>query len=436
MQKRWTKAAAALATAALALTACTGGSGGPGTGNPGTGEPVDTTGELSGTVKFQTWSLKNETFAPYFEALIAKFEDENPGVTIEWLDQPGDGYQDKVLSQANSNTLPDVINLPPDIAYPLADAGVLLDLATAKPELAQVYVPGAWEAYQYPDIEGTFGLPWYLGTDLSWWNSAELTKYGADVKNLPATNEEMMALATQIGQASNGQMPLLSSMPTVDLFAASDIPIMNESGEFVFNTPEAAKIIDDFAAAFAAGALPPEVLTGDYGGNADMFKQGKVAFTTAGSGFARDLKTDAPKIHDVTVASPRIGAAPLFVQGLSVSAQSTNQTAALAFAEYVTNTENQLAFVQIAVGFMPGTVEGSANAEALTASVEDPLQQQAMEIVSESMKTAKILTPFQWTGAMKTFMDQQMALALKGELSSQDALDKIVNYANDNRIEN
>lgn len=204
MQKRRIKLAATLATASLALTACAGGGGG------GTGEPVDTSGELSGTVKFQTWSLKNENFSPYFEALIAAFEDENPGVTIEWLDQPGDGYQDKVLSQANSNTLPDVINLPNDIAYPLADAGILLDLEAAKPELAEVYVPGAWEAYQYPGIEGTYGLPWYLGTDLSWWNGAELEKYGADINNLPTTNEDMLALATEIGEASNGQMPLLS----------------------------------------------------------------------------------------------------------------------------------------------------------------------------------------------------------------------------------
>lgn len=224
-------------------------------------------------------------------------------------------------------------------------------------------------------------------------------------------------------------------MPTLDLFASSDIPIMNDEGEFVFNTPEAVAIIDDFAAAYNAGALPPEVLTGDYGGNADMFKQGKVAFTTAGSGFARDLQTDAPRIRESVIATPRIGAAPLFIQGLSISAASTNVEAALAFAEYVTNTENQLAFVQLAVGYAPGTVEGAANAEALTAAVDDPLQKTAMEIVSESIKTAKILTPFQWTGAMKTYMDQQMALALKGEIGSAEALDKIVAYANDNRIE-
>ncbi len=425
--KRSTRLLPLVAVAALALTACSSGSGGSG--------PVDTDGELSGTVQFQSWSLKNEKFAPYFEALFAAFEEENPGVTVEWLDQPGDGYQDKVLSQANSDSLPDVINLPPDIAFPLAQAGVLLDIDSADPELASVYVPGAWEAYQYGGMEGTFGLPWYLGTDLSWWNGAALTEFGADTATLPTTTEELIALAEQVGQASGGRMPVLSSMPTIDVFSSAGIDILNADGEFVFNTSEAADIVDQYKVAYEAGGIPPEALTGDYGGNADMFKQGKVAFTTATSVFAADLERDAPSIRPSVIATPRIGDAPLFVQGVSVAANSDNQAAALAFAAYLTNTENQVAFCKLALGFMPGTVEGSADTSALSEGVTDELQLEAMGIVSESMATARILTPFQWTNAMKVYMDQQMALALKGELDAQEALDKIVTYANDNRID-
>ncbi|WP_166847736.1 ABC transporter substrate-binding protein [Isoptericola sp. BMS4] len=418
--------------AAAALAGCTGTAGGAGaTGQ----EDIDTTGELSGTVSFQTWSLKNETFTPYFEDLIDRFESEHPDVTVEWLDQPGDGYQDKILSQANSGTLPDVLNLPPDIAYPLVTAGKLIDLDAADPTLAETYVPGAWEAYTYPGVEGVFGLPWYLGTDLGWWNGSALEKYGFSTDDLPTTDEDFLALAVEMGKASDGRMPLLSAMPTIDQFASNDIEILDDQGEFVFNTPEAAAIVDDYAEAYAAGALPPEALTGDYGGNADMFKQGKVAYTTAGSGFAGDLASDAPTIRESVVPEARIGAAPLFVQGINVSNDSDNKAAALAFAEFVTNTENQVEFVQLALGFMPGTVDGSADAEALSASVDDPLQKQAMEIVSEAMTDARILTPFQWTDAMKTFMDQQLALAIKGDLSGQEALDKAVEYANANRIE-
>ncbi len=424
--KRMTRIVPLVAVAALALTACSGGGG---------GAADDASGEVTGTVKFQSWSLKNEKFTPYFEELFAAFEKENPGVKVEWLDQPGDGYQDKVLSQANSGSLPDVVNLPPDIAYPLAQAGALLDVDGADPELKSTFVPGAWEAYSYPGLDGTFGMPWYLGTDLSWWNGAALTANGADTSALPTTTEELIALAEQVGQTSGGRMPVLSTMPTIDVFSSAGIDIMNKDGEFVFNTDEAAKIVDQYRAAFEAGGIPQEALTGDYGGNADMFKQGKVAYTTATSVFAGDLERDAPSIRESVIATPRIGDAPLFVQGVSVAADSKNKAAAVAFAAFLTNTENQVAFCKLALGFMPGTIDGSADTSALSEGVTDQLQLDAMAIVSESMESARILTPFQWTNAMKVYMDQQMALSLKGELPAKEALDKIVAYANDNRID-
>lgn len=331
--RRFTGLVTLVASAALALSACTGGGAAP--------APAQSSGgALSGTVKFQSWSLKNETFSPYFEKLFADFEKET-GVKVEWLDQPGDGYQDKVLSQANSNTLPDVVNLPPDIAFPLAQAGVLLDVNAADPSLASTFVPGAWQAYSYPGVTGTFGMPWYLGTDLSWWNGTELKKYDVDTDNLPTTNEGLIDLAKKVGAASKGKMPVLSSMPTVDLFSSSGVPVMNDAGDFVFNTPQAAAIVDQFRDAYQAGGVPAEALTGDFGGNADGFKQGKVAFTTATSTFAGDLEKNAPTIHKGVIATPRIGDAPLFVQGVSVAANSTNKDAAIAFAKYLTNTANR-----------------------------------------------------------------------------------------------
>lgn len=427
--RRFTGLVTLVASAALALTACTGGG-----AAPAPAQSASSGGALSGTVKFQSWSLKNETFSPYFEALIAAFEKENPGVKVDWLDQPGEGYQDKVLAQANSNSLPDVVNLPPDIAYPLAKAGVLLDVNAADPSLASTFVPGAWQSYSYPGMTGTFGMPWYLGTDLSWWNGTELKKYGVDTAKLPTTNEELIALAKTVGEASKGKLPVLSSMPTVDLFSSSGIPVMNDAGDFTFNTPAAAAIVDQFRDVYKAGGVPPEALTGDFGGNADNFKAGKVAYTTATSTFAGELQKSAPTLRKGVLVSPRIGDAPLFVQGVSVAANSTNKDAAIAFAKYLTNTANQVAFCKIAVGFMPGTVAGSADVASLTSGITDELQLKAINIVVESMKTARVLTPVQWTGAMKTYMDQQFALALKGEIGSQEALDKIVKYANTNKV--
>lgn len=131
-------------------------------------------GKVEGSTSFQTWSLKNEKFTPYFEKLIEEFQKKNPKVKVKWMDQPGEGYQDKLLGQANSDALPDVVNVPPNFAYSLAKSGMLLDLSKADSELTKVYVDGGVEAYELPGIEGNYGYPWYLGTDLSWWNISEL----------------------------------------------------------------------------------------------------------------------------------------------------------------------------------------------------------------------------------------------------------------------
>ncbi|WP_336644500.1 ABC transporter substrate-binding protein [Microbacterium sp. USHLN186] len=430
MRIRTTLAMGLAAVTALALAGCTGGTA-PSGAEAG---PVDTKGELSGDIQFQTWSLKNEKFTPYFEALIKDFENEHPKVKVEWIDQPGDGYQDKILSQANSNTLPDVLNLPPDVAFPLVKAGKLLDLDKADPELADKYNEGAWAAYSEFGVEGTYGLPWYLGSDESWWNLAQLQPYGVTEENLPTTTDAWLDLAKKVAADSNGKVKVVSSMPGLDTFVSAGIKVMDDDGTFVFNTPEAVDIVQKYADAYKAGAMPPEALTGSYGGNAEMYLQGKVAYSTGGSGFAGDLRTKAPTLLETTVATPRPGIPPLFVQGVNVAADSKNKAAALAFAEFVTDQKNQVEFVKLAVGFAPGTAEGADEVVDSLGEDLDPAQAQAMKVMFEAIPEAKA-TPFQWTGGMTDYLNQQMALAIRGDAPAKDTLDKIVKYANDNRID-
>lgn len=425
------KAAAIAAAGSLVLSGCTGGTG----DNAAEGGPIDTSGALSGTIKFQTWSLKNEKFTPYFEDLIAAFEEEHPDVTVEWIDQPGEGYQDKILSQASSGTLPDVLNLPPDIAFPLVQAGQLLDLAEANPDLEAQYNAGGWAAYsEFTGVEGTYGLPWYLGSDVSWWDMAQLEPYGVTEADLPTTIDGWLDLGEQVAAESDGEVMLVSSMPTIDVFIASGIELMDEDGAFVFNTPEAVALVQGYADAYAAGAMPAEALTGSYSGNAEMYLQGKVAYTTGGSGFVGDLEIKAPSLLEHTVATPRPGIPPLFVQGVNVASTSENKAAALAFAEYVTNQENQVAFTTVAAGFAPGTAEGAEEVASAVAQDMTPAQADALNVMFTALEGGRAM-PFQWTGAMTDYATQQLALAVRGDTTAEAALDDIVAYANENRID-
>ncbi|WP_454300964.1 extracellular solute-binding protein [Salana multivorans] len=163
-RKRMVRGAAAVAAAGLmlGLAACGGDSGNSGGGGSDGGD-----GEITGSITFQTWSL-TPTFQDYLDGVIAAFEEANPGTEVTLQDQPGDGYSEKVLTQAASNTLPDVINLPPDFALPLAKAGMLDNLDESDPNLTETYVAGGLEAYQFPGLEGTWSYPWYLNTDINY----------------------------------------------------------------------------------------------------------------------------------------------------------------------------------------------------------------------------------------------------------------------------
>ncbi|MDU6252142.1 MAG: extracellular solute-binding protein, partial [Cutibacterium avidum] len=178
---------AALATV-LAASAC----GMSGSGDKPSGQAsIDSSAKLEGSIQFQTWSLKNEKFTPYFEKLVKSFEKEHPGTTIKWIDQPGEGYEEKVQQQATAGQLPDVVNMPPNFAWQLLKANKVMDLKKADTKTIDTYTKGGIDAYTFDGHDGVYGYPWYLGTDLNWWNTQAFEEYGLDPKKLPTTLDEL-----------------------------------------------------------------------------------------------------------------------------------------------------------------------------------------------------------------------------------------------------
>lgn len=414
-----------LATAAT-LAACTGSSG---SGSGGSSSNASSgSGKLSGKISFQTWSLKNDKFTPYFEDLIKAFEKENPGTTIDWVDQPGDGYEEKVLQQANSSELPDVVNLPEGFAYKLAQVQKIIDLKAANAKVLGDYVQGGLDAYTYDGMDGTYGYPWYLGTDVCWWNTDMLKKAGLDVADAPT---DLDGYFEWCKMAAGTDVYLASSMPGLTEIKNYGVDVF-DGEKFTFNTDKAVELVDKYAELYKAGAMPSEVLNDDYAGNATMYTQAKVGYTTATGSFVTQLENDAPKLVDTTDCSARFTTPPLYIQGISVAAESKNPDLALAFAQYVTNNANQVAFVKLAQGFMPGTKEGNENPDSFTGEIDNDLMKKAMDLAAEAMPKAEMIKPIQYTDDMQTYVQQQIALALKGSASSKDALDAAVKYCNDN----
>ncbi len=290
--KRWGALALTFALTAGGVAACTGGS--P-AGEGGGEESFAADGPIEGKVSFQTWSLKNERFTPYFENLIAEFEKQNPKVKIEWIDQPGDGYEQKILQQANSGELPDVVNLPPEFAMTLAQQGMLVDISKAHPEIIDKYVPGGIKGYSYDDPKGSFGFPWYLGTTVNFWNTEALKEGGVDPQKLPNSEEEYQAAALKMAE-SGASAKLVDSMPTFQTFVNAGVELFKD-GKFVFNTDKAVEVVEKYHEMYTKGAMVPEALTGAGEAKAPLFPSGKTAYTSGTGSTAIQLRADAPNLY-------------------------------------------------------------------------------------------------------------------------------------------
>ncbi|MDR7381351.1 ABC transporter substrate-binding protein [Promicromonospora iranensis] len=382
--------------------------------------------DVTGEVTLQTWALEPR-FTQYVEGVIAGFEKTYPGTSVTWLDQPGDGYSETVLSQAAAGELPDVTNLPPDFAFSLAREDLLTDLTTVDDELADTYVPGALEAYEYAGIEGTFGYPWYLTTDLNYWNTEMFEEAGLDPAAPPTTLDELVEQARTMKEVTGGY--LMSRKPGLGDFAAEGVPVLSEDGTtFTFNTPEAAGLLDVYRDAYADGLMPDDVLTDAYLGNSQLFTEGEVAWSTGGGNFISTVLENNPSLEGKIVPSPYMGTTPLYVQGLSVSNQSANLPTAVALARFITNAANQEAFAAEAPGVFPSTTTSLEQPE-LGESDGTP-QGAAKQIAFTSLTTARVLQPVEVSEAMTTIVNQQLAAAIAGDTTSQEALDAAVEECN------
>jgi multiple sugar transport system substrate-binding protein len=407
------KLTAVVTLAAITLSACGSGSGGDSGSD-----------KVTGDVTLQTWALTPK-FTGYLNEVIAGFEKKYPGTNVTLLDQPGDGYSDKVLSQAASNTLPDVINLPPDFALPLARQDLLADVG--KNNLGTTYVAGAIDAYKFTGLDGVYGYPWYLNTDIDYWNKTKFAKCGLDANTPPTTTQELFTQARTMHDKCPGEY-LMSRKPDFTDFVNAGIPIFSPDGKkFVFNTDAAAALVDQYKTAFSAGYMPPTVLNSDYQGNSKLFTQGKVAWTTAGATGLSDFEKDNPSLKGNVAASKALNTPPLYVQGLSVSKKSKHLATATALAEWVTDADNQNKFGHL-VNVFPSTTASSADAYF---SKDDGTEEGKIRVLAFSeLTTAKALIPYEVNTAMQTTLDQQIALALKGSVTSKQALDDAVTKLN------
>lgn len=406
----------------LPLSAC--GSGGDGGGS------ADASGKVEGDITFQTWNLR-ANFTSYFEGVIADFEKKYPGTHVKWVDQPAEGYPDKLSADAGGGTLPDVVNVSPDLVAPLARAGLALDLDKAAGTYRSEYLPGAWAGHQVPGMSGTYAFPWYLNTGPLFYNKALFRKAGIDPGRPPKTYDELFADALRMAQKSGGKVATLANVPTIEDFGRYGVTLMNKQGTaFAFNDAKGVALLTRYKELYDAKALDPQALTATPESSGKKFLTGAVAMNPGSALDLDNFKKNAPSLYrniGITDQITSTGHVNMYVMGVMVNSRTRHTPAAVAFAHFVTDARNQMAFAK-KVAIFPSTA-GSLDDPYFTK--EDGTDETRVRIAAaKSLKSAVNYTPVLFSDQMKTALRNEVAKALQGSESPRQALDNAVNAAN------
>ncbi|MFF9210856.1 MULTISPECIES: ABC transporter substrate-binding protein [unclassified Streptomyces] len=417
ISRRTFAAAAAAAVVLLPLSACGGGD---------DGGSDDASGKVQGDITFQTWNLK-ANFKDYFDGVVAEFEKKYPGTHVKWIDQPAEGYADKISADAAGGTLPDVVNVSPDLVAPLAKAGLALDLDKAAGQYKKEYLDGAWASHQVPGLGGTYAFPWYLNTGPLFYNKSLFQKAGLDPAEPPKTYDELFADALQMADRSGGKVATLANVPTIEDFGRYGVGLMNKEGTgFAFNDAKGVELLTKYKQLYDAKALDPQALTATPESSGKKFLTEAVAMNPGSALDLENFKKNAPNLYKnigITDQITSTGHANMYVMGVMVNAQTKKKPAAIAFAHFVTDAAHQMSFAK-KVAIFPSTA-GSLDDPYFTQ--EDGTDVTRVRVAAaKSLKTAVNYTPVLFSEQMKTALRNEVARALQGKESPKDALDNAV----------
>ena len=365
------------------------------TGNAGMGAKQSNSG--SGEIEFWTMQLQPQ-FTDYFKNLIATFEAQNPGVKVRWVDVPWSAMESKILTSVSAKTAPDVVNLNPDFASQLATRNAWLDLDDkVSSEVRSTYLPNIWKA---STLNGkSFGIPWYLTTRLVIYNTDLLKQAG--ISKPPATYTELAQVAKQIKERTGKYAFFTTFIPedsaeVLESFVQMGVTLVDAQGQAAFNTPEGKAAFQYWVDLYKNGLLPREALTQGHRHAVEMYQSGQTALLVSSAEFLSTIAKNAPKVALTSATAPqltgRTGKKNVAVMNLVIPRDSDQPDAALKFALFVTNNENQLSFAK-AANVLPSTVQGISDSYFKTLKADTSDVDKARVVSASQLKQAEVLIP-------------------------------------------
>jgi len=144
------------------------------------------------TLDMPSWQVTEPGTGDWWRALIAEFEEQNPGVTIDFQHQPLPAYNQTMVTRFAAGNPPDILHLPAANFMVYAQEGWLSSLDE---RLDALGIMDRWTPVQSTcEYEGTAMCVVILGYgDVLGWNDAAFERAG--LSGPPTTSEELIEFA-------------------------------------------------------------------------------------------------------------------------------------------------------------------------------------------------------------------------------------------------
>ncbi|MGP4079248.1 ABC transporter substrate-binding protein [Pseudalkalibacillus sp. R45] len=389
------------------------------------------TSEEGEQVEIEFWTMQlSPTFDDYINGVIADFEKENPDIKVKWVDVPWADMEKKILAAVASETAPDVANLNPQFASKLAELDALVNMdEKVDDETQNKYFEGVWKSNTFNDK--TFGIPWYLSSQVTMYNTDIFKEAGLDPDSPPKTFDELKDVAKTIKEETGKYafFPPLDASHLLETLVMMDVDLTNEDmTKAAFNTPEGIKAFEFFVDLYQDDLIPREVLTEGHGKAIDMYQAGQLAILASGPQFLNKVEENAPDILKATKSGPQItgvsGKKNTAAMNLVVPKQSEHQEEAVQFSVFITNAENQVEFDKI-VPILP-SIESALEDPYFNELPEDPTPIDEARIVSaEQLKESEVLVPpMKNYEELKTSINEALHAAMLGKMTPEEAVEQ------------
>lgn len=232
------------------------------------------------TLTFANWATAEATTRDGMEQVIARFEEENPGIKIDSqaIAFPEIGRQ--MVLRIRSGNPPDVAQIAGNDTFLLAASGGLQSLDDYAGETLATLKPGSYAPFQTAD--GLVAMPWNQAPAGFWFSRDILKGAGLDPDDPPATIDDLNAAMAKVKEAypdiivlgmdtTNRAFSLQSNWPWMRAFGA--LPI--GEGATGANTPEMKAYLGWMRMLAQEGYIDPGRKIGEF---RPLIAQGQVAF--------------------------------------------------------------------------------------------------------------------------------------------------------------